>query len=522
MEKIETANKESYGESPFRTRKSSLAMLRDTTNKKMEEYSEKMARHRNLFRLFYTVVVIIAISIIWISLVGPLVIGLLSKPDLTNISTTYVTQLDGLLTANRPLLPQKCPSGNVTNNRTNSTIKCPLSYVFNCTMCVPICGLQHPYGESYYIGYRVTTIAAGIVDLIFSIFGLIILLKVPGTFKFPQINYLFMFINAVIFSLFLTAASLPGPYYFFCVQRDEDYSIVAETPSIHLTIIGFIIHYAYFSFNLWFLCATVNVFIIVYFPSWDILRSKKHKITLFIIESCIGFGVPLLFPVFYLAIYKNYSFIRLPQVPFITEPLPGLVFIILPLLLFTAFSLTTIALTVYKLQLQKLIVMAGRQKIQLKSYETRLIIFAISLGIVVFVVFVEISFDIRYKDILQLFLEEYWACLTIKLNFRPGNVNGTCPMDFLAYSIPILAYIADTGLGIWSILLLVILTTKETRDAWAKLFRRLCGVPLTVASKGRSVVSAAYSKSKINPNSENVKVNQSVITATNEFDLSVK
>ncbi|KAI6661904.1 hypothetical protein LOD99_9675 [Oopsacas minuta] len=465
-----------------RDRKTSLSKVRASmlnAHDAINTQTAKLSRYRKTFRIIYTLVLIFTIAVIWISLIGPLVVGFLSRPSLDNLQRPNVAILNSSLARNPKYLPPKCVT-NGTNTTNNYSINCPIDYVFNCTMCVPICGLWHPSGSSYYIGYRVTTIIAAVVDFLFSVFGLIILLRVPGTFRFPQINYVFMFINAVIFSMVLMSAALPGPFYFFCEQRLEDYAIVSQEPAIYLTIIGIVAHISYFSFNIWFLCATVNVFIIVYFPSWQILQSRKHKITLFIIECGVSFGIPPLFPIIYLALYKEYTFIRLPQIPFIVEPLPALVFIIFPLLIFTALSLTIISLTLYKLQLQKLIVMADRQKIQLKSFEIRLIIFAISLGVVVFVVFLEISFDVRYSIILQFTLEEFWSCLTLENNFDLFHVsNLTCPMDYTAYSLPIFTYIGDMGLGVWSILLLVILTTKETRNAWTTLFNKLCRNPVT-------------------------------------------
>ena len=359
-------------------------------------------------------------------------------------------------------------------------------------MCVPICGLWHPSGESYYVGYRVTTILSAVIDLIFSLLGLIILVRVPGTFKFPQINYLFMFINAVVFSSILTAAALPGPYLFFCGQRQEDYAIVAAEPALYLTIIGVFVHFSYFSFNLWFLCAVLNVFFIVYFPSWQMLQSRKHKIILFIIESCISFGIPPLFPITYLAIYREYTFVRLPQIPFTTDPIALLVFVVFPLLIIVAVSLTILSLTIYKLQLQKLVVMGTQKRIKLRSFEIRLIVFGICLGVVVFVVFLEASFDVRNNKIVQFYLEDFWSCLTLKNNqnlFKISNL--TCVKTYQTFLYPAFTIIGDVGFGIWSILLLVVLTTKETRNAWGILFKKICSNParaLLMHSKGHTSV----------------------------------
>ena len=469
------------------TKITQVQVSQDTINKQ----SVKLVRYKRTFRVVYTVLLILSIGIIWISLVGPLAVGFLSRPSLQNLTRTSVETLNNSLSRNPGFLPSKCVA-NGTNTSSNYSISCPEDYVFNCTMCVPICGLWHPSGESYYIGYRVTTILAAVIDLIFSLFGLIILIKVPSTFKFPQINYLFMFINAVVFSLILTAAALPGPYLFFCEQRKEDYAIVAADPSLHITIIGVIAQLSYFSFNLWFLCAVLNVFFIVYFPSWQILQSRKNKLILFVIESCISFGIPPLFPIIYLAIYREYTFVRLPQIPFTTDQIALLIFVVFPLLTITAISLTLIVLTIYKLQLQKLVVMGTRQRIQLRPFEIRLVIFAICLGVVVFVVFLEASFDVRNNKIVQFYLEEFWSCLTLKNNpnlFEISNL--TCVKTYQTFLYPAFTIIGDLGLGIWSILLLIILTTKETRNAWEMLFKKICRNParaIFMHSKGNTSV----------------------------------
>ena len=277
---------------------------------------------------------------------------------------------------------------------------------------------------------------------------------------------------------------MPGPYYFFCSEREEDYSVVAADPAIHITILGVITHITYFSFNLWFLCATLNVFLIIYFPNWRITSSRKQQIILFVFEALVSFGIPPLFPLIYLAIFGKYSFLRLPQTAYIIEPIPGLIFIVLPLLLFTAISLTFISLTLYKIQSQKSVVLAGLQKIQLKSYEIRLIIFAIALGVVVFIVFLGVSIDVYYSDILQFYLEEFWACLTLKNNFDLFQIsNLTCPTDYKAYFIPFFQYASEICFGAWSLLLLIILTTKETRDAWHSIFKKLLRKPVSSVVK---------------------------------------
>ena len=462
----------------YRSRLTSLSKSIASTQNALNKHPEKLARHKRL-QVIYRIILCVAIGIIWLSLIGPISISILSKPTLANLTRPHVDMLEVALENKTAYLPSICLP-NVTNHTaSNYSIICPADYVFNCTMCVPICGLWHPLGEGFFVAYRVETVIVAVVDCLFSVIGLILLLKVPGTFNFPQINYLFMFINSVIFSFVLAIAALPGPYYFFCAEREQSYTVVSEDSPIQVTILGIVSHLSFFSFNLWFLCATVNVFLVIYFPKWQILKSQKHKIIIFVIEAIVSFGIPPLFPIIYLPIFERYSFLRLPQTAYIIQPIPGLLFIVLPLLLFTAISLTIISLTIYKLQMQKSVVLAGQQKIHLKGYEIRLIIFAFSLGIVVFLVLIGISFDVYFTEILQFYLEEFWSCLTMKNNldvFRISNL--TCPTGYVNYFLPNLHFITEICGGAWSILLLIILTTKETRDAWRTLLKKMCCSPI--------------------------------------------
>ena len=491
-----------------------------STQEALNKYATKMAQHKKIFQVLYTIILVAAISIIWFGLTIPLIVGVLTRPSLTNMTRPYVEMLNETITTNKSILPPKClPQQNESMLLSNLTITCPTNYVFNCTMCVPTCGLWHPFGESYFTAYRVTTILAGVIDLAFSLIGLLILLRVPGTFKVPQINYLFMFINAVIFSFFLAAAAIAGPYNFFCAQRNEDYSIVAHDPPLYLSFIGFVLHFAYLSFNLWFLCGTINVFIIVFWPQLRITASKRTQIKIFTIEAIISFGIPLIIPAVYLIAFKKYSFVRLPQIPFALDSIAVLVFVILPLLLVTAISLTIITITLYKLQMQKLVLLEGRHRIQLKSFEIRLILFAVCLGFAVFVVLLEASYEARLTRIFNFKLEEFWACLTIQKNLELFRVSiRICSSDYKAFSSPVFTIIGDIGLGIWTILLLIILTTKETRDAWNVIFRNICRNPFHRAvSRARTAVGSIRFRSHTNQTSSGGSGKEEKVVITQEL-----
>ena len=357
----------------------------------------------------------------------------------------------------------------------NNTISCPTNYVFNCTMCVPICGLWHPYGENYFITHRVVNILTSVVDFIFCFIGLIVLLRVPGSFKFPQINYLFMLINAVIFSFLFAVMSISGPRNFFCQQRNEGYSVVSQDPPVYVNIAGFMVHFVYLSFNLWFLCATINLLIVVFRPQLLIAKSRRFQIVLFTIEAIISLGIPLLLPSIFLISFKNYSFERVPDIPYTSDSIAAVIFIIFPLLLSTAVSLTVIAISIYKLQMRKLIFIENKKdSTKLKSFEIRLIIFAICLGFIVFIVLLQATHEELMVAMFDFKLEDFWSCLTIQENLEIFQAsNETCPTEYRAYASPIFILIGDILLSAWTILLLVMLTTQETRDAWKKILTNI-------------------------------------------------
>ena len=451
-------------------------MISPQTKEVLSKFAARRKRYKRLFQVIYTIFLVLAIFIIWICLIVPITVGALYKSPPTNITRPYVELLNNTITTNTSILPQRCHSGNESAVHSNITITCPTNYVFNCTMCIPICGLWHPYGESYFTAYRVTTIITSVAQFIFSFIGFIVLLKVPGSFKVPQINYLFMFFNAVIFNFLLAVIAISGPYNFFCQRQDEDYSIVAQDPPVYVSVVGFVMHFAYLSFNFWFVCATVNLMIIVLFPQLRITESRKSQIVLFTIEATISFAFSLIIPSIFLIFFKHYSFFRTPHHPYPADPIIALIFIVVPLLLSTAVSLTIIVIALYKLQMRKLSFIENKENaIKLEGFEIRLIIFTVCLGLVAFIALFEGSYYKIFNAIFEFKLEEFWSCLTVQNNLKMFHQvsSAVCPTEYRAFSFPIFNFIRYFALTLWTFFLLVILTTKETREEWKKIFTKL-------------------------------------------------
>ena len=178
---------------------------------KVENYIEKKRheawKHSILVRVCLTVILVIFITISWLSLMSPLVIGYKTQHSTANVSRPFLGILD-----------QK---GNVSNNSmhcnvTNTTILCLDNFVYNCKSCVPICGKLHPFGDSFFIAYRASTTVVGILSLIFSVFGLIALIPVKNSFHFPKLFYFVMFATLIALNGVVTIAAVAGPHTLFC------------------------------------------------------------------------------------------------------------------------------------------------------------------------------------------------------------------------------------------------------------------------------------------------------------------
>ena len=276
---------------------------------KLENYIEKKRRrelkHSILVRIVLTVVLVISITIAWISLMCPLIVGYLRQHPTANIS--------------RPFLGILNQTKNVTNcnmhyNATNTTIFCPDNFVYNYNSCVPICGKWHPFGDSYFIAYRVCITVVGILSLIFSVLGLIALIPVKNSFHFPKLFYFIMFATLIALNCVLIIAAVAGPHTLFCGGRDEGHEVVAKDPPIVVTLLGIISHYSFMSFQICFCVAVLNIFIVIYFPAF-MLSVKRKKILKFT-DLIVCLALPALFPIINIAVYRQYSFIRLPVLPF--------------------------------------------------------------------------------------------------------------------------------------------------------------------------------------------------------------
>lgn len=430
-------------------------------------------------RIYFSIILAVCIVVIWASLVSPLMISYFVMPSTENVSRPFYDQLHQLFDdSNTSKL-----TCNVTGN--SSIVTCPSEYVFSCPLCVPICGKWHPYGDTYFRAYRIIAIFMSVTELIFSSVGAVIFIRVPGSLKFPKIIYLFLFVSVIILSIVFTIASVMGPYRFFCGLRNEDYESVAATPSLLVTILGAIAHYSYVSFDICFLVAAFNIFIIIYFPHWQMFRIEKQKVILVLIESIICLILPLIFPIIHLSITRHYSFSRIPLLPFpLGDPLTPFYMVLGPLLLLTGIALTFIALAIYRVQIVKYILY--KELVKFKSYEIRHIIFALQVWFTVTFIFIELSFQFANMNIFDFYLDEFWACTTLKSNSHFLSNQSLAPTEcietYKQYMYPVLMMFSYITTGLSSLEILVILTTKETFYAWKNSFKNIFNT-LTVVSQ---------------------------------------
>ena len=262
-----------------------------------------------LVKVCFTFVLFVAIVIIWTSLLSPLVIAFFARPSLDNVTRPYYDLLNS-----QTFLP--CNGSNSNFGVNGDNISCPDQYVFKCPTCLPICGIWHPFGESYFKAYRAIAIIIGIIVFTFSTVGIIIFVRVPYSLSFPKIIYLFLFLSLVILSVPLIVIAIMGPHRFFCALRNDDFETVAASPSPLVTIFGAIAHYSFVAFDFCFFVAAFNLFIIIFFPHWQIMDSARKTQYFLIGEAIFCMVVPILFPIAQLAIYRQYSFTRLPLLPF--------------------------------------------------------------------------------------------------------------------------------------------------------------------------------------------------------------
>ena len=353
---------------------------------------------------------------------------------------------------------------------------CPPLYVFSCPKCAPICGLWHPFGDDYFLAFRAIAILTSIIDLLFAIVGTVIFVCVPQSLHFPKIIYFFLFVSLILLSSVLTVASLMGPHRFFCDLRNEDYETVAASPSLLVTILGAVSHYSYVSFNVCFLVAAFNIFIIIYFPHWRVFKAGNHKRVLLFVEFITCICLPIALPITHLSITRQYSFTRLPTLPFpLGSPITPFLMVLGPLLLFTGIALTLIAFAIYRVQILKYIIY--KELVNFKSYEVRHIIFAIQVWFTVTFIFIELSFEFANTQISDLLLDEFWSCTTLQYNphFLTNQtlVPSGCTPAYKAFMQPVFSLFAIATAGISSVEILVVLTTRDTFDTWKNLCQRV-------------------------------------------------
>ena len=364
---------------------------------------------------------------------------------------------------------------NVTNssmhcNVTNKAIQCPRNFIYNCKSCVPICGKWHPFGESYFIAYRVCITVVGVLSLVFSVLGLIALLPVKNSFRFPRLIYFIMFATLIALNCVVTVAAVTGPHTLFCGGRNEDYEVVAKDPPIAVTLLGIISHYSFMSFQTSFCVAVLNIFIVIYFPST--MLSVKRKRILIITELIVCLALPTLFPIINIAVYRQYSFIRLPVLPFpLADRIAPFALALGPLLLITGIISTLILLSIYRVQVLKY--MIYKEIVKFKSYEIRMMIFGVEGFLTVLFIFIELALSFSTNEITTYLQEEYFACTTVQLNpwllSDPTLAPTHCIPSYQSYMHPVVSLIADMLTGIAAVQMWIILFTRETAKPWGKV-----------------------------------------------------
>ena len=412
-------------------------------------------------------VLVLSIIGIWTIFSLPLLIGyFLTPPRNVNLSYDYVHELN-----------------NTKISRilaANISLSCPSLYRFNGRSCVPECGNWHPFGLAYFLVCRSLSAVFSFVSILVALIGCTTLLLFWNKMKVHHIIYLYLFSIALLFNIGLAVGAFPGPALFFC-DSSADYRIVSDKPPLRVTILGAIMHYLFIAFNFWFVTSVFNIFLGVYFATYRLFKYKTSRWTIFTIENVVNWCVPLLVPILMLAVFNYYTFLRLPQLPRPPDDIATLLTITLPLVASSIATLTIISLLLYKIQTQRFSVRKDNEIIKLKSFEIRMIIFAILTSISVSIITIDLSIQLVNKPITDKLFKNYWSCLTLRSLQEQFNMTSfqnetiKCNREYDPFVFPVLTILADFCLGGWSVLLIVIITTKEFCSQWTRLFSKYRG-----------------------------------------------
>lgn len=330
-------------------------------------------------------------------------------------------------------------------NRSNN-ISCPNTYVFNGTHCVPECIKWNPGGDVYFWLYRVSTVLGAAIQILTCFLFLVSWLQAGrAVWRFPSITSFYLMVTIFIQSLAVFAGSIV-PERFYCSSPALAESREAST--IACKIQGALYQYGIFSFMLWYLCAFVNLALLVTIP-FSVGKIMKHRNKIHVLEFVTCFFFPII--IVLLSYFgdsdgQGYRILNVPEVC-LPQDLFIFVTIYLPGILFTLILGSLAMLILYKLFTQQFVSSAGSglKRSIVTDLAFQVILFLLSFGLLIWIIMVDFIVYENVKLPYKGFLEEYIICITEAF----GN-ESCCREVFRDYYPSWLSTLAGFSTTVWA------------------------------------------------------------------------
>ena len=304
-------------------------------------------------------------------------------------------------------------SYSLAYNWTTFNGTCPSMYVFNGTLCVPECIKWNPGGDAYFWIYRISTLLGAVFQLgMCLVFSIAWVQAGKSVWKFPTVTSFYLMIALLIQSFaILSGAIIPERFYCSSVELAKS----RESSTIACRIQGAVFQYGIFAFMLWYLCAFVNLTILIAFPL-HVTKIMKYYNKIHLFEFLICFLAPVLVVIvsyFGDTSGQGYRILNVPEVCF---PQDEFIFVTLylPGILFSLILGTLSVIILYKLFTQQFISSAGQglQRTLITDLAFQVIVFLISFGALIWIIMIDFIVYENLKLPYIGYLQEYIRCIT--------------------------------------------------------------------------------------------------------------
>lgn len=405
-----------------------------------------LARQRSVaiskFRTKRCILILVLICVgilIWASQLIPPLAGL--RGILTSVIKVLEPEIDyssrnvtGKLVRNRI-----CIEKNITYNTSDLSKTCPLSYVFNGSMCVPECLVWNPGGPVGFWSYRVSTLLGVSIQLVSCSIFLFVWLKANrNVWRFPTILSFYLMLTLLVQSLAVLAGAV-FPKEFYCSSKYLSEARMKSTISCQVQ--GAIFHYSLLAFMLWYLASFINLTILLCFPlrGSSFLSNRRY---LHVFESILCWGLPVLIVLgtfFGDSSGNGYKLLNAPEFC-----LPSDKFLIatlyFPGILFTIILGTLSVIIIYNLVAARYFTSISQSSNSTSTVSElffQVLVFLICFGVMICIVILDLIVYINLEMGYLGLLDEYLLCL------HDFNNNASCcNTTYKSFYIPALSVIA--------------------------------------------------------------------------------